>query len=216
MTNKLQKPYTNIQYAEFAAQANEAKKRIELTETAAYALAEHEVLQDGQIIDISDTPEYREKIIHEEITGQIAEIEQQFVEYMDTPIICPLNGKSYKPKWADDGTYLKVIQSFDLLEAACEQRAQDDAEAAAGGPFSASKQEATGAQEPTIKIWDATELEENTALMTKADLIRLITFLYDQAQPVYENKKQAVAELKKAAAGEIEECSDVPEEGPEL
>jgi hypothetical protein len=102
---------------------------------------------------------------------QIMQLEQQFVEYMDTPIVCPLNGKSYKPKWADDGTYLKVIQSFDLLEA-------------------------TGVQNPTIKIWDATELEENTALMTKADLIRLITFLYSQAQPVYEQKKQAVAELK--------------------
>jgi hypothetical protein len=54
MTNILQKPYTSFDYAEFAMRANEANKRIEITDSAAYMLAENEALKDNKIVLNSD------------------------------------------------------------------------------------------------------------------------------------------------------------------
>ncbi|MDL2280308.1 DUF4376 domain-containing protein [Selenomonadales bacterium OttesenSCG-928-I06] len=63
MMNILNKPYTNPQYAEFAHLANQDGKRIEITEMAAYMLAENEILENNEIVDISNTKEYKDQKI---------------------------------------------------------------------------------------------------------------------------------------------------------
>ena len=63
--NILLKPYTNIEYAEFAHNANQVGKRIEITEVAAYMLAENEALENDEIVDISSTEEYQAKKLAE-------------------------------------------------------------------------------------------------------------------------------------------------------
>jgi len=54
----LNKPYTSTDYADFAVQANSNGQRVEQDDNAIYALFEYEILQNGEVIDISQTPEY--------------------------------------------------------------------------------------------------------------------------------------------------------------
>ena len=54
----LNKPYTNQQYADFAHAANQNGQRLEQDENAVFALYPYEILENGQITDISQTPEY--------------------------------------------------------------------------------------------------------------------------------------------------------------
>ena len=58
MNNILKQPYTNTEYADFAVYCNETQRRIEDFNGNKYALLSTEILQDGQIVDISQTPEY--------------------------------------------------------------------------------------------------------------------------------------------------------------
>lgn len=59
MTNILQKPFTDIQRADFIIEYNHNNGlKIEETEMALYALQEYEVIENDKIIDISQTPEY--------------------------------------------------------------------------------------------------------------------------------------------------------------
>lgn len=82
--NKLDKPYSNYEYANFAVACNFKGQRIERDGTAIYALYPYEILQDGQIVDISQTPEYiAEQELKEKernnlkVLQQIAELESQ-------------------------------------------------------------------------------------------------------------------------------------------
>jgi len=58
MENILRQPYSSKDYADFAVFANETHRRIEDFNGDKYALLDSEVLQDGVITDISNTPEY--------------------------------------------------------------------------------------------------------------------------------------------------------------
>lgn len=68
MTNILTKPYTNKDYADFAVMANSNGQRTEQDDNAVYALYAHEALQNGTIVNISDTDEYKTKIAKEKET----------------------------------------------------------------------------------------------------------------------------------------------------
>ena len=61
MENILKKPYTNKEYAEFAAIATANNQRIEIGVSAAFALYPWEILEGELIVDISDTPEFIEQ-----------------------------------------------------------------------------------------------------------------------------------------------------------
>lgn len=87
MTNILNKPYTNEQYTSFAHYANQTGKRIEITDVAAYALLESEIVQDSEIVNISDTAEYLAKELKKAKEAKIAENEQaRNVEYITTSL----------------------------------------------------------------------------------------------------------------------------------
>lgn len=58
MSNILIKPYTRQQYADFAVMANQNGQRIEQTDNAVYVLYPYEEIQNGEIVDISQTSEY--------------------------------------------------------------------------------------------------------------------------------------------------------------
>lgn len=63
MTDKLSKPYTGEQRADFIVKNNHDKGlRIEETNTTLYALESYEKVENGEIINISDTKEYKEEI----------------------------------------------------------------------------------------------------------------------------------------------------------
>ncbi len=57
--NILTKPYTDKNYADFAVYANETQRRIEDYNGDKYALLTSELLDNGTIQDISQTPEYK-------------------------------------------------------------------------------------------------------------------------------------------------------------
>lgn len=80
MTNILTKPYTDKNYADFAVIANSNGQRIEISENAAYALFDYEELQNGQIIDVSLTEEYKAKILAEENAVKKAQLQIQLDE----------------------------------------------------------------------------------------------------------------------------------------
>jgi len=77
MNNILKKPYTNEQYAQFAGNANQNGQRIETDNTAAYALFDNEAVKNGEIVDISDTDEYKTKKLAEAKIAKITENEQK-------------------------------------------------------------------------------------------------------------------------------------------
>ncbi|GEM_PF-5153480 len=58
MNNILRQPYQNTEYADFAVYANETQRRVEDFNGDKYALLATEILVDGIITDISQTPEY--------------------------------------------------------------------------------------------------------------------------------------------------------------
>lgn len=58
MKNILKKPYTTQEYADFAVYANETHRRVEDFNGDKYALLSTEILQNGEVVDISQTTEY--------------------------------------------------------------------------------------------------------------------------------------------------------------
>lgn len=63
MTDKLTKPYTDEQRADFIVKNNHDKGlRIEETNTALFALESYEKIENDEIINISDTEEYKARI----------------------------------------------------------------------------------------------------------------------------------------------------------
>lgn len=84
MTNILTKPYTDKDYADFAVLANSNVQRTEQDDIAVYALYDYEELQNGQIMDISNTDDYKAKVAENEKKAktsqyllQIEQIEQK-------------------------------------------------------------------------------------------------------------------------------------------
>jgi len=80
MNNILKQPYTNTEYADFAVQANSNGQRIEQDSRAVYALYTYEILQNGEVVDISDTQEYKDKIAEEQNIKRKTELQVQLNE----------------------------------------------------------------------------------------------------------------------------------------
>lgn len=92
----LNKPYTNEQYANLATQANQNGQRLEQDEIAVYAIYPYEIVQDGKIINISDTEEYiakQKQIEKEKITKEtlckIYDLEQEQFRAIREMIVNP-------------------------------------------------------------------------------------------------------------------------------
>lgn len=80
MAYQLNKPYTETQKADFIC-LHQGLKPVE-TDTAFYFLENHEELQNGEIVDVSNTQEYQTKIQNKqnesrknELTFQIKELD---------------------------------------------------------------------------------------------------------------------------------------------
>lgn len=67
MSYKLEKPYTEIQRADFIVEYNHNQNlKIEETNTVIYALEAYEKLENESVIDISDTEEYQLQTLSKE------------------------------------------------------------------------------------------------------------------------------------------------------
>lgn len=98
----------------------------------------------------------------------INKVEDRATEYLDSPLLYPVNSKHYKPKWADNGgTYWGLFQ-------------RDDKVVEKGMPSIF----------PMV-IKDATQLPENFVTMTREELENLTMFLITESMAAY-NKKTAL------------------------
>ena len=89
----------------------------------------------------------------------INKVEDRAAEYLDSPLLYHVNGKHYKPKWADNGgTYWGLFQ-------------RDDKVVEKGMPSIFP-----------IVIKDATQLPENFVTMTREELENLTMFLITESQ----------------------------------
>ncbi len=89
----LSKPYTQMQYNAFVDECNsDGKLRIERHNGNAYAMYDYEVYQDGEVIDLRNTPEYQalqeetarqERI--EEIQAELTELDQKRIRAICEP-----------------------------------------------------------------------------------------------------------------------------------
>ena len=94
MTNILNKPYMNKDYADFAVSANSNGQRVETDDNAIYALYPYEELQNGQIVNVSETEEYKAKVLAEknavrktELQSQIDELDRKRIRALAEPSI---------------------------------------------------------------------------------------------------------------------------------
>lgn len=107
--NKLLKPYTELERTDFIVENNHNKGlRIEETETALYALKDSEILQNDEILDISDTTEYKNKIRLIEIGAELIKADSDYQIVLDTPVEYT-NSFSYKPGYIE--SYALLIAS---------------------------------------------------------------------------------------------------------
>jgi len=81
MTNILTKPYLDKDYADFAVLANSNGQRTEMDDTAVYALYPYEELQNCQIVDISETEEYKAKNLAEQNVVKKVDLQAQIAAY---------------------------------------------------------------------------------------------------------------------------------------
>lgn len=78
MSYQLNKPYTETQRADFVC-LHQGMKPVE-TDTAFYFLEEHEELQNDTVIDVSNTDEYKAKILAKQNEIRKAELIAQIQE----------------------------------------------------------------------------------------------------------------------------------------
>lgn len=79
----LTKPYTDEQYADFACSANKNCQRVEFLEDSVFALYPYEEVINGQIVDISETPEYKQKVLAEQNLIKKAKLQMQ-IDLLDS------------------------------------------------------------------------------------------------------------------------------------
>lgn len=107
------------------------------------------------------------------IAALILEIDKFADDFLESQVFYPVNGKVYKPKWADNsGTYWGLLQCDDTLI----KRGQ--------------------ASLFPMVIKDATQLPENFVTMTRAELENLISFLILKIQENYNTKTAYIGELR--------------------
>lgn len=88
--NILTKPYTDKDYADFAVMVNINGQRTEQDDNAVYALYPYEELQNGQIVDISNTHDYKSKkqeIKNAELQSQIKDIDEKRLRAICEPSV---------------------------------------------------------------------------------------------------------------------------------
>lgn len=109
MTIKLLKPYTEIERCDFIVENNHNNAlRIEETEIALFALKDCECLQDNEIVDISDTSAYKNKIRLQQIEIELTQADFDYQLVLDTPVEYT-NGFLYKPSYVEN--YALLIAS---------------------------------------------------------------------------------------------------------
>lgn len=77
MTNILNKPYTDKDYADFAVMANTNGQRIEQNDETLFALYPYEKIQNGTIVDLSSNEEYKVKVLTEQNAIKKVDLQSQ-------------------------------------------------------------------------------------------------------------------------------------------
>jgi hypothetical protein len=122
----------------------------------------------AEFVEILGKPDLKNRV-----AKLIADVDKLADEYLDSAVFYPVNGKSYKPKWADTaGTYWGLLQLDDTL----------------------IKKEMQSVFPMVIK--DATQLPENFVTMTRAELENLINYLVLKIQENYNDKTSLIGELR--------------------
>lgn len=80
MANKLTRPYTEDQYADFVSEANKNGQRIEFNNESIFALFNYEIVKNGELTNISQSPEYIKKVKEEENFTKKIELQNQINE----------------------------------------------------------------------------------------------------------------------------------------
>lgn len=101
-----------------------------------------------------------------EIDAALAQADSDYQNALETPVVFPLTGKLYKPKWIDDGTYAKLITGVQ-----------------------------SGILKFPQNIWDATEKEENMVSMDMETFGALCAFLAQKQGEAFAIRKALKSEL---------------------
>ncbi len=99
----LQKPYTQMQYVAFVEECNsDGKLRIELHDGNAYGMYDYEVFQDGAVVDLRETEEYKTEQARiakeertEEIKTELAELDQKRIRAICEPEVVREDGTTW-------------------------------------------------------------------------------------------------------------------------
>lgn len=117
-------------------------------------------------LEIVENPKYELILQLRELESKLSETDSVYETLLDTPVVFPVTGKLYKPRWTEDGTYANLIT----------------AKLAGLGTF-------------PIDIWDATKLEENKVSMDEATFGQLCAFLVQIQRTAFDARKNAQAAL---------------------
>lgn len=117
------------------------------------------------VLSKNDYEEYKNILVANEVnSNENSTAFENYQNKLDTPVVYPANGFLYKPKWAE-GVYAGLLQKGALLPVIF-----------------------------PLKIYDATETEENAAVMTMEELIALTVFLAQKQEEFFqEYKKEKVS-----------------------
>lgn len=143
---------------------------------------------DEETWTIVEDPKYETYLELEALENQLAQTDEVYAAALDTPVVFPVNGKQYKARWIDDGTYSKLITG-----------------------------KLAGLITFPIEIWDATKLEENMVQMDETTFGQLCAFLANIQAQAFEVRKYAQStlipqiEAKRAELG-VDETSNEEEE----
>jgi len=138
-------------------------------------------IKDNTLVDISDTPEYIKSQRLIQIDTELSQASIDYSTAMDTAVIYPVNGKSYKPSYAGDN-YSWFFQAENISKAI----------------------------DPTSTIFpvfikDSTKLNENGVNMSIAELTQLTAFLAqicDNLWTIKSNKENDLLTEKATLQGE--------------
>lgn len=121
---------------------------------------------NGEFVDLRESSEYLNQQRLKEIEKELTVLDNEYQKKLDTPVVYPANGFSYKPKYAQD-TYISLLSAGAIVPSMY-----------------------------PIKIWDCTELEENAVNMSMQELASLTTFLAGLQQGFFNIRKESKAVLQ--------------------
>lgn len=114
MSYKLEKPYTDIQRADFVCEHQGLNYYEDGNCIIMYS--DNESVTGGIVTDISDTPEYIKSQRLIQIDIELSQASIDHATAMDTEVIYPINGKTYKPKYAAEN-YSWFFQAENIAKA---------------------------------------------------------------------------------------------------